>query len=86
MGHITTSEEDYKGNNTSPSLQSPLANSSSPSCTTELLRLASTGMVLGSKPIRRQRPWKLYLRPPFIEWHSRVKLRFITQLPTAVRQ
>jgi hypothetical protein len=32
MGHITTWEEDYKGNNTSPSLQSPLANSSSPSC------------------------------------------------------
>jgi len=33
MCHITTWEEDYKGNNTSPSLQSPLANSSSPSCT-----------------------------------------------------
>jgi hypothetical protein len=32
MGHITAWEEDYKGNNTSPSLQSPLANSSSPSC------------------------------------------------------
>jgi hypothetical protein len=32
MCHITTWEEDYKGNNTSPSLQSPLANSSSPSC------------------------------------------------------
>jgi hypothetical protein len=31
--HITRWEEDYKGNNTSPSLQSPLANSSSPSCT-----------------------------------------------------
>jgi hypothetical protein len=28
MAHITTWEEDYKGNNTSPSLQSPLANSS----------------------------------------------------------
>jgi hypothetical protein len=27
MCHITTWEEDYKGNNTSPSLQSPLANS-----------------------------------------------------------
>jgi hypothetical protein len=33
MCHITTWEEDYKGNNTSPSPQSPLANSSSPSCT-----------------------------------------------------
>jgi hypothetical protein len=33
MCHITTWEEDYKGNNTSPSLQSPLANSSTPSCT-----------------------------------------------------
>jgi hypothetical protein len=33
MGHITAWEEDYKGNNTSPFLQSPLANSSSPSCT-----------------------------------------------------
>jgi hypothetical protein len=33
MCHITTWEEDYKGNNTSPSLQSPLANFSSPSCT-----------------------------------------------------
>jgi hypothetical protein len=33
MCHITTWEEDYKGNNTFPSLQSPLANSSSPSCT-----------------------------------------------------
>jgi len=33
MGHITAWEEDYKGNNTSPSLQSPLANSWSPSCT-----------------------------------------------------
>jgi hypothetical protein len=32
MAHITTWEEDYKGNNTSPSLQSPLANSLSPSC------------------------------------------------------
>jgi hypothetical protein len=32
MCHITTWEEDYKGNNTSLSLQSPLANSSSPSC------------------------------------------------------
>jgi hypothetical protein len=32
MTHITTWEEDYKGNNTSPSLQSSLANSSSPSC------------------------------------------------------
>jgi hypothetical protein len=32
MGHITTWEEDYKGNNTSPSLQSPLASSSTPSC------------------------------------------------------
>jgi len=32
MGHITAWEEDYKGNNTSPSLQSPLANSWSPSC------------------------------------------------------
>jgi hypothetical protein len=32
MAHITTWEEDYKGNNTSPSLQSPLANSWSPSC------------------------------------------------------
>jgi hypothetical protein len=32
MCHITTWEEDYKGNNTFPSLQSPLANSSSPSC------------------------------------------------------
>jgi hypothetical protein len=33
MCHITTWEEDYKGNNTSPSLQSPLVNSWSPSCT-----------------------------------------------------
>jgi hypothetical protein len=33
MGHLTAWEEDYKGNNTSPSLQSPLANSWSPSCT-----------------------------------------------------
>jgi hypothetical protein len=33
MGHITAWEEDYKRNNTSPSLQSPLANSWSPSCT-----------------------------------------------------
>jgi hypothetical protein len=33
MDHTTTWEEDYKGNNTSPSLQSPLANSSTPSCT-----------------------------------------------------
>jgi hypothetical protein len=33
MAHITMWEEDYKGNNISPSLQSPLANSSSPSCT-----------------------------------------------------
>jgi hypothetical protein len=32
MDHITTWEEDYKGNNTSPSLQSPIANSSTPSC------------------------------------------------------
>jgi hypothetical protein len=32
MAHITTWEEDYKGNNNSPSLQSPLANSLSPSC------------------------------------------------------
>jgi c-di-GMP-binding flagellar brake protein YcgR len=30
MGHITTLEEDYKGNNTSRSLQFPLANSSTP--------------------------------------------------------
>jgi hypothetical protein len=33
MAHITTWEEDYKRNNTSPYLQSPLANSSSPSST-----------------------------------------------------
>jgi hypothetical protein len=33
MALITAWEEDYKGNNTSPSLQSPLANSWSPSCT-----------------------------------------------------
>jgi hypothetical protein len=32
MGHITTWEEDYKGNNNCPSLQSPLANSSYPNC------------------------------------------------------
>jgi hypothetical protein len=32
MAHITTWEEDYMGDNTSPSLQAPLANSSSPSC------------------------------------------------------
>jgi hypothetical protein len=38
MGHITTWEEDYKGNNTSPSLQSSLANSSSPSCTPHTAR------------------------------------------------
>jgi hypothetical protein len=31
--HITAWEEDYKGKNTSPSLQSPLTNSWSPSCT-----------------------------------------------------
>jgi hypothetical protein len=36
MGHITAWEEDYKGNNTSPSLQSPLANSWSPSCTCDM--------------------------------------------------
>jgi hypothetical protein len=39
MCHITTWEEDYKGNNTSPSLQSPLANSSSPSCTFDVMAL-----------------------------------------------
>jgi hypothetical protein len=32
MGHITTWEEDYKGNNTSPSLQFLLANAWSASC------------------------------------------------------
>jgi hypothetical protein len=37
MVHITAWEEDYKGNNTSPSLQSPLANSSSPSCTSYII-------------------------------------------------
>jgi hypothetical protein len=36
MGHITAWEEDYKGSNTSPSLQSPLANSWSPSCSSSL--------------------------------------------------
>jgi hypothetical protein len=42
MCHITTWEEDYNGNNTSASLQSPLANSSSPSCTKLGLRRMRT--------------------------------------------
>jgi hypothetical protein len=37
MCHITTWEEDYKGNNTSPSLHSPLANSSTPSCMSRII-------------------------------------------------
>jgi hypothetical protein len=44
MGHITAWEEDYKGNNTSPSLQSPLANSWSPSCTNTSPPLALQSM------------------------------------------
>jgi hypothetical protein len=36
MGHITAWVEDYEGNNTSPSLQSPLANSWSRSCTADV--------------------------------------------------
>jgi hypothetical protein len=39
MCHITTWEEDYKGNNTSPSFQSPLTNSSTPSCSCLALKL-----------------------------------------------
>jgi len=46
MGHITAWEEDYKGNNTSPSLQSPLANSWSPSCI--FTRNAERGSVTSS--------------------------------------
>jgi len=42
MGHITAWEEDYKGNNTSPSLQSPLANSWSPSCMSSQLNVERT--------------------------------------------
>jgi hypothetical protein len=48
MGHITTWEEDYKGNNTSPSLQSPLANSSSPSCICLILVYLTVGLSRGS--------------------------------------
>jgi hypothetical protein len=48
MCHITTWEEDYNGNNISASLQSPLANSSSPSCRTayggDLSRLAEVSL------------------------------------------
>jgi hypothetical protein len=52
MAHITTWEEDYKGNNTSPSLQSPIVNSSSPGCNYE--RIFWT---------RSKQPWKVCFHP-----------------------
>jgi hypothetical protein len=57
MCHITTWEEDYKGNNTSPSLQSPLANSSTPSCNYYSVTSADgTVVVIGKCKLLERRP------------------------------
>jgi hypothetical protein len=78
MGHITTWEEDYKGNNTSPSLQSPLANSSSPSYTLRLFEDRVIRRIFGPNRDEVRGEWrKLHNEDLRILYSSQIIIRQI---------